>query len=108
MHQLQLADARKALHESPTVIDLVGLNVDEIEARGFLRQALAHLAGEVAFDEGDGDQHGKAEAERLHHRGGRSTRPVEEIGKRRVGKESVSTCRSRLSEYPLKQKIKHT
>src|SRR3546814_15264481 len=96
MHLLQLADARKALHESPKVIDLVGLNVDEIEARGFLRQALAHLAGEVAFDEGDGDQHGEAEAERHHHRGGRSTRRSEG---RRVGKEWVSTCRARWWPY---------
>src|SRR3546814_192845 len=41
---LQLADAGEALHQRIEVLDLVRLDVDEVEARRFLRQALADLA----------------------------------------------------------------
>ena len=60
---------------------LIGLDVDEVIGRRVHRHALGKLFGQVALDQGHGDQHREADAEREDDMGHRRPRPMQ-VGER--------------------------
>ena len=71
------AGARRRPHKRFEAGKLVRLDIDEEEAGRLGRQAAFDLAGKIALDQRDRDEHGQADAEGQHDLGRRRTRAVQ-------------------------------
>src|SRR3546814_5777747 len=75
-------------------LPFIALDVDEEEVGRLLRHPAGELLAQVAIDQGKGDEKGKAETARQHHRGRQGARAMNVADRQPQGRRTDTGARS--------------